>query len=774
MTIISSASPPSLTAQHGAIERGDAGRLRLPHVVGALLALALLIVMSMGNLTPPAPLPASAPASVFSAGRAMVHLRHIAAAPHATGTAEIAAVRDYLLTELRAIGLQPQVQSAFAAAPDSDAAGYVNNIVVRLPGTVPGKAVMLSAHYDSVASGFGAADDGASVAAILETLRILAAGAPLRNDVIVLLSDGEEAGLLGAEAFVAAHPWARQVGLALNFEYRGNSGPMLMFETSAGNGRLIEAFAGLKQPVGNSLMFEIYKLLPNDTDLSAFKRGGLAGMNFAAMEGPTAYHTQLDRPDTLNQGSLQHQGEIMLALSRHFGSADLAALKQADRIYFDVAGLGLVSYPAGAALPLAGLTLVLFALVVARAARSGAVRRRRVLLSAVLLPLLALAVALACTVLWLAISATNPHYKGLMDMYNSHWYWLGLVTTAGGLFMALQSWLLRRFALMELALGAATLWSVLMLASALAMPGASFLLTWPLVPVLGAYAFLLSPQAVALSAPKRMLVLLAAAAPGVMLFAPLLRILLIAMTTRLAGVVVFLLVLLLGLMFPLLDMLKRRFLSVALPLAAGAALLALGTVTGQVSAEQPNPNHLSYIVDGKSDAIWMSSDAVLDRWLKPIFGPAAARRALPEVYGARARPYWTAPAPSLGIEGPTLALLQDEIAGGKRTIVMRISSVRGAPEVKVIVEGTDVLSASMHGQSMLKATRENWSMTAYGLPAEGTEVQIVVKAGRPFVVRVIDRSYGLPASVPAREKTMIAQPFGSSDSIRAVQAMSFQ
>ena len=765
-----------MTAHHSGVtrERGGAGRLRLPHVLGALLALALLIMVSMRNLAPPAPLPASAPATVFSAARAMVHLRHIAAAPHATGTAEIAAVRAYLLAELRAMGLQPQVQSAFAAAPDSDAAGYVHNIVVRLPGRVPGKAVMLSAHYDSIPTGFGAADDGASVAAILETLRILAAGAPLKNDVIVLLSDGEEAGLLGAEAFVATHPWARQVGVALNFEYRGNSGPMLMFETSAGNGRLVEAFAGLEQPVGNSLMVEIYKLLPNDTDLSAFKRAGLAGMNFAAMERPTAYHTQLDRADALNQGSLQHQGEIMLALTRHFGGADLAALKQSDRIYFDVAGLGLVSYPAGAALPLAGLTLVLFALVLARAVKSGAVRRTRTLLAAALLPLAALLVAVACTLLWLAISATHPHYKGLMDMYNCEWYWMGFLAIAAGLFMAVQSWLLRRFALMELALGAALLWSVLLLASALFMPGGSFFLTWPLIPVLMAYAFLLSARGAAISAPQRLLVLLAAAAPGVVLFAPLLRILLIALTTRLAGVAVFLLVLLLGLLFPLLVMLRRRFLAVALPLAAGAALLAVGTATGQVSDQQPNPNHLSYIVDGKSDASWVSTDAVLDGWLKPVLGPAAIRRAMPEVFGARAKPYWTAPAQQLGIEGPALALLQDEVAGDKRTIAMHISSARGAPEVKVIVEGTDVLSASLHGQTVLKARRENWSMVAYGLPPEGTELQFAVPAGRPFVLRVIDRSYGLPASVPARAASMIAQPFGTSDSIRAVQAMSFQ
>lgn len=46
----------------------------------------------------------------------------------------------------------------------------------------------------------------------LETLRVS------RNDAIALLTDGEEANLLGAETFVADNPWVRDVGLVINFE----------------------------------------------------------------------------------------------------------------------------------------------------------------------------------------------------------------------------------------------------------------------------------------------------------------------------------------------------------------------------------------------------------------------------------------------------------------------------------------------------------------------------------------------------------------------------
>ena len=58
---------------------------------------------------------------------------------------------------------------------------------------------------------------------ILEGVRAyLALNKTPKNDIIILFSDAEELGLLGAQAFVEHHPWAKNIGLVLNFEARGS------------------------------------------------------------------------------------------------------------------------------------------------------------------------------------------------------------------------------------------------------------------------------------------------------------------------------------------------------------------------------------------------------------------------------------------------------------------------------------------------------------------------------------------------------------------------
>src|SRR5690606_38807769 len=98
--------------------------------------------------------------------------------------------------------------------------GNVGNLMTRLPGREDGPAVLLTAHYDSVGAGAGVSDDLTGVAAILETARLLLLDEPLRNPIILLFTDGEEPGLLGAEAS-ATHEWFEDVALVVNLEARG-------------------------------------------------------------------------------------------------------------------------------------------------------------------------------------------------------------------------------------------------------------------------------------------------------------------------------------------------------------------------------------------------------------------------------------------------------------------------------------------------------------------------------------------------------------------------
>src|SRR6185369_13650603 len=174
----------------------------------------------------PAPVPASAPADQFSADRAFAYVDHIGEHVHVAGSQAASDVRDYIVTTLTGLGLQPRIQNAVGETGNLGgfAMARVRNVIAVLPGQSPTSStgrVFLVAHYDSVQVSYGANDDGAGVASLLETARALTMGPRPRNDIVFVFTDAEEACLCGAEAFVAHHPLAVDGGVVLNFESRG-------------------------------------------------------------------------------------------------------------------------------------------------------------------------------------------------------------------------------------------------------------------------------------------------------------------------------------------------------------------------------------------------------------------------------------------------------------------------------------------------------------------------------------------------------------------------
>jgi hypothetical protein len=744
-------------------------------VLGTFVAIVALVVIGLHHATPPASLPASISAAEFSSGRALPHVRHIAQQPHPTGTMENAAVRDYLLAQLQALGLQPEVQNAFAvnASGPWGNVGNIHNVLVRIPGRTAGKALLLMAHYDSTPTGPGAADDAASVAAILETLRALQAQPALQNDVFCLFSDGEEAGLLGASAFVAEHPWTPRVGLVLNFEYRGNSGPFLMFETSPGNGKLIDGFAkAAPHPIGNSLMYEVYKRLPNDTDLSVFKRVGIPGMNFAAIEGHSSYHTHLDRAELLQEASLQHQGETLLALTQFFGNVPLDDLCAADRVYFDAPGLGLISYPVRWVMSLCVATLLLFIAILVLGLKSGALRMSRTALAAGEFLLMVALLAGGCQLLWLGIRSIHPEYDLLLqgDTYNSHWYLLSFVMLAVGLFALIQSQRRKHIRPMEAAAGAMACWLLALIITGIAWPGASSMFLWPLLPMLLAVATALWLRCRNAQSSSDNVIFLLGATPGILLFAPLIKMLFIALTPQQCGVAIAALAMLLGLLVPLLDMLLCRPILPWLPPALGMVFLVLGSFTAVFDVEHPRPDNLFYALDGASGkALWLSANNTLAPWTERFFPAPVARRQVPEIFGEDSRLYWTAPAPAFAVQAPVIEVREDSVASGIRKIGIRIKSLRQAPEIRVAVEGGVVLDAKVQGRIFSQTPRQAWRVKSFGVDKEGLAIELRVPTGVPFIIRATDISYVLPqANMQPRPAGTIAQPFGLSDTSLAV------
>jgi len=481
------------------------------------ITLALLLAVSFISSTRtglPRPGLASAPDTAFSSARAMSTLVEIA------------------------LGLDPSVQTTTSIIQNArfTRTATVRNIVARIPGTASTGTVLITAHYDSREIAVGAADDGSGVVTIVEALRALQAGEPLRNDVIVLITDAEELGLLGARAFVEQHPWMEEVSLVLSLEMRGGGGPSIMFETNQDNGWVVRAIQDFdSHPFANSLAFEIYKRLPNDTDFTPFKEVGVQGLNFAAIDNAHVYHQEYDRPENLSESTLQHHGIHALGALKYFGTADLAVVNEPNVVYFSVPVLGLFVYDDAWVLPLSGMLLVLFGVSVLLAVRSGA--RGWGIAAGMGVATVAGALAFGAG---FGLLAWLPRFHQEVDhlhgsaFHSEGWYVLALACVAFGIVTGLTTIARRWLSPVELAIGAIVLPLVGAIALGFATPLAAMNLQWPVM------AGLLSAIVLTLAKARSEGVIVwvgtvVLAVPVIVMLLPVIELIWISMSIRLAG-----------------------------------------------------------------------------------------------------------------------------------------------------------------------------------------------------------------------------------------------
>jgi hypothetical protein len=282
--------------------------------------------------------------------------------PRPTGSVEAGAARERIAAALRDAGCPPVVQREWACAGSTCA--RIENLWCRV-GPTEGPAVVGMAHTDSVPAGPGAADDGAGVVAWVEALRGIDPAA-LRRPLVLLLTDGEELGLLGARAWFADPPV--EVGVVVNLEARGTTGAAFLFQT-VGPPRPWGSWAGGlgTWPRASSLYPAVYERLPNDTDLSIVGLHGVPGVNHAFLGEVARYHTPLDDRAHLDPRSLAHLADLAAGWIRVLGrdgDGDPGA-------FTDVLGLWLVRWPAGAAAPLAVALALLAGGLVALDLRAG-------------------------------------------------------------------------------------------------------------------------------------------------------------------------------------------------------------------------------------------------------------------------------------------------------------------------------------------------------------------------------------------------------------------
>ena len=744
------------------------------------LFLALAATFSIREHDPPAALSTAAAPQLFSAGRAAQHLSVIAEKPHPVGSVQHDIVKDYIVKQLSGAGLEPQIQTSIAIG-NSDAPLRVTaleNIVARLKGTTSGKALLMIAHYDSVLNSFGASDNGTAVVSMLETLRALKAGAPLKNDVIFLFTDGEENGMLGARAFASEHPWNKDVGVALNFDARGNSGPVIMFETSRNNGWLIDQFAHASPyPVAHSLYYELYQLLPNDTDLTVFKKAGVAGLNFANIDGLEHYHTPVDNLQGVDQNTLQHRGSYALALARQFGNADLSQTKQRNAIYFDLFGSVLVHYSSAWALPLTLLVTALFVAVVVVG-----FRKRRLTISGMAVGFVALLISLVTSslagwllwkLIWLVRSGPSPAAA------QSRVLLFGFVALTIAITFAVYTFVRNRANVESLALGSLLWWFLLMVGASILLPGATFVFHWPLLFSLLGIGWMLmsaSPDRAGRSL-FNIVVLSLCALPGIILMAPVVYQIFVGLTLNWSFLVIALLVLLFGLLWPQLRLIATPFKWVLPGASAVVAivLLVAGAVINATPAERSS-NRIVYALNADTGkAIFAADTSQGDQRTSQFFIGATEKGTLADfTYARKSRDYTLNPAPVAQLAPPEMSVLEDKSVDGVRTLKMKLSSPRQAGVVAFYVDSNaQVLNASVNNTAITQQPNESWGLQIDGFPKDGVELRMQLRTSEPLKLRLVDQSFGLPAVNAVSTSAQSGTPTNNPDLTLLVKSFSF-
>ena len=688
----------------------------------------------------------------------MAHVRAMAERPHPPGSADHARVRDYVIGQLKALGVEPRTQTTTAIGTRFQEAGRVENVMARLPGTKPGgPAVMLAAHYDGVGAGPAASDDASGSSVLLETLRAVKAGSPLEHDVIFLFTDGEEAGLLGAAAFVAEHPWARDVEAILNFEARGTGGQAVMFQTGPGNLDQIRLLRRLPEISATSLSVTVYQFLPNDTDLSEFFTLAKPGLNFAFADGVERYHTSEDDAAHLDPGTVQQEGAAALGMSRAFGHGPLPRPKTGNAIFIDLPVFGLVVYPEGWARPLAILAALLSLAALVRTAR----REPRWLLGLVLgLVGLVVATAIGGAAAWVFTRSAPPGVaasgaRGILAMG------LGLL----GLGSSFCCWaIIRRWTgAAGAALGPLLVWTGLAVAASWTLPGLSFVSVWPAIAT--ALAILIGADERS-SPVGRVLQWLPAVVTAFLLIPILYGMGLIALGIAGPGGIA------IGALVPVFTWLlapdleavagNHRWRTAFVTLAVGLIAATAGRTIGSRAAF-PARSLVAYAQNADAADGWLVTAAgygVAGSWNAAAVG-AAARRVDPDGADVPGNPpHWltrvaggrfpivAGAAPRVALAAPPVTVTADTTTESGRRITLHIGAAPGTNAVLLHVTGTPVLAAAIDGRvvdpSRYRFKTPEWQLTYWGPAESGFTVSLTVAAGTRPVLELIAQSAGLP------------------------------
>ncbi|TDO95406.1 M28 family peptidase [Flavobacterium sp. 245] len=718
----------------------------------------------------------------FSTERALNQVEIIAQKPHYVGSTNHELVANYLKLELNRIGLETSTQEGFTLN-DRGLLVKSKNILARIKGTDNSKALLLLSHYDSAPHSFskGASDDASGVATILEGIRaFLYAKQPHKNDIIILFSDAEELGLNGASLFVNKHPWAKDVGLVLNFEARGSSGPSYMLmETNKGNKALVKEFSNAKAayPVSNSLMYSIYKMLPNDTDLTVFReQGKIQGFNFAFIDGHYNYHTQQDDVQHLNKTTLAHQGSYLMPLLKYLSNADLNATDAAeDDVYFSVP-FSFINYPFSWVTPMTIIALGLLILFIFIGKAKHIINFREIFKGFV--PLLgAVIIAGLVTFLgWKIVLEIYPQYSDMLNgfTYNGHAYIGAFVTLSIAICFAFYHHFSDPKSTMNHFVTALLLWIIINAFIANSLVGAGFLI----VPV---YFGIILFGIYVLTGHNILGVNLLFSIPALIIIAPFIVMFPIGLGLKILFGSAILTVLAFGLLLPIFGAFIKKGIWTMLFFAVSIGFFIYAGYHSGYEHGKAKSNSLLYVYNANTNsAVWTTYDVNLDEWTKSYLGEtnqkAVGLNSLPLASKYNSGFTYSAIAPVVDVPKPTISFLRDSVIGNKRYLKIRITPNRKVNRYDIFANPKMTFynfkanGVTESGARTNRLEREGAKILCYYVVGnEPLEMEFYINKSSIFDMDLIESSFDLMTNpllkVKPRSDWMMPTPFVLNDAV---------
>ncbi|MGO3182424.1 MAG: M20/M25/M40 family metallo-hydrolase [Aequorivita sp.] len=761
----------------------------------AVLSLLLIIAVSFYSfygLIPHYDADDSLAATEFSVDKAMTPLEEIAKAPHYLGSEAHEDVRKFLISELRKLGMEPHIQESFSLNPRSKTLNKPINIAARIKGSEDGKALLLLSHYDSaLVPSFGASDDGTGLVTILESLRAyLASGKRPKNDIIVLFTDAEEIGLDGAKLFVNEHPWAKDVGLVLNFEARGTSGPSnMILETNGGNSKLVKDFkkANPDFPVASSLMYSVYKMLPNDTDSTIFREDGdIDSFFFAFIDSHFNYHTANDNMYHLDWNSLMHQGSYLLPLLHYFADADLSKLKsETDDVYLNFPLVKMISYPFSWILPMLILATLLFLVLIFYG-----IHKRKLIGKSIALGFAPLLLSLiSCGLIgffgWKLILVLYPQYTEIQQgfTYNGHWYIAFFVFLSLAITFAFYKRFTIKLNEASFYVAPLVLWLLVNLAVSVILKGAAFFIIPVFFGLLSFFVMLRQER-------PNLLAMTLLAVPAIFIFVPLIQFFPVGLGLKMLVISCVFTVLLFGLLWPVFGYYKMKGLLSTACLLLAVFFFITAHSKSDYSDERRKPNSLVYYQNtdtGKT--YWLTYDNEIDEWTEQYLGenPEEASTVLDEAsynkYGTNFS--FAAKAPLKNISDFEVILEEDTVVENLRQVKFVIVPKRKVNKIDLYsIENAAFTSLEFNGQkasvsdttTKYRGTKNTALINYFVSQNDSLKVNLSVEKNTPLNFKVMEYSFDLMTNakfeIAKRPDYTMPKPFVVTDAVMVKRTFS--